>query len=228
MTTPLTHPTATPTSPPAPAVARHGHRGAGRATARLHEFLYLVSALPLAVVWLTVLIGGGALVAGLAITPLLFGMLLVHGTTVRFLAWVEGFLARRLLRAPAYPRRKATRGGNYWQAGWATLRDPRFWRGQAFGWLRATLGLITGVVTLAVLGNGLSYVVAPVWYRFIPGDDGERNGIDLGFWHVDTLGESLLLVPVGLALTALGIVLVHLFGSMWRRIAVGVLGGNND
>jgi hypothetical protein len=193
----------------------------------LHRFLYLMSALPLAAVWIAVLVGGAALSVGLAITPLVFGVLFGFGACVRFLAWVEGFLARRLLRAPAFPRRVASHGGNYWQAGFATLRDRRFWRGVAFGWLRAVLGLVTGVVTLAVLTNGLGYAGAPLWYRFIPADDHQRNGIDLGFWHVDTLGESLLLVPVGVVLFAAGIGLIHLFGSMWRRIAVGVLGGNN-
>jgi hypothetical protein len=206
----------------------HHSRGLQAATRTLHRFLYLLSALPLAGVWIALLVGGWALSAGLAITPLLFGVLIGFGVCVRFMAWVEGYLARRLLRAAAYPRRAPTHRGNYWQAGIATLRDRRFWRGQAFGWLRAVLGLITGVITLAFITNGLGYATAPIWYRFIPGDAGEPNGIDTGIWHVDTLGESILLMPAGVALLAIGIALIHLFGSMWRRIAVGVLGGNND
>jgi putative sensor protein len=206
----------------------HRSRGLPAATATLHRLLYLLSALPLAGVWIALLVGGWALSAGLVITPLVFGVLIGFGVCVRFMAWVEGYLARRLLRAPAYPRRAPSRRGNYWQAGIATLRDGRFWRGQAFGWLRAVLGLITGVITLAFVANGLGYATAPIWYRFIPGSDGEANGIDTGIWHVDTLGESILLMPAGIALLAIGIALIHLFGSMWRRIAVGVLGGNND
>lgn len=198
------------------------------ATTTLHRFLYLLSALPLAGVWIALLVGGWALSLGLAITPLVFGVLIGFGVCVRFMAWVEGYLARRLLQAPAYPRRAPSRRGNYWHAGMATLRDGRFWRGQAFGWLRALLGLVTGVLTLAFIANGVGYATAPIWYRFIPGDDGARNGIDTGIWHVDTLGESFLLMPAGVALLAAGIALTHLFGSMWRRIAVGVLGGNND
>jgi hypothetical protein len=206
----------------------HRPRSLATAATTLHRFLYLVSALPLAGVWIVVLVGGWALSLGLAITPLVFGVLIGFGVCVRFMAWVEGFLARRLLRAPAYPRRKAAQRGGYWRAAAATLRDGRFWRGQAFGWLRVVLGLLTGVLTLAVITNGLGYATAPLWYRFIPGDDGARNGIDLGVWQVDTLGESFLLMPAGVALLAAGIGLINLFGSMWRRIAVGVLGGNND
>jgi hypothetical protein len=203
-------------------------RGLVAATTTMHRFLYLVSAVPLAGVWLAVLVGGWALAAGLAITPLVFGVLIGFGVCVRFMGWVEGFLARRLLRAPAYPRRKAARRGGYWSAGLATLRDGSFWRAQAFGWLRVVLGLATGIVTLAVTVNGLAYATAPIWYRFIPADGQDRNGFDLGFWHVDTLGEAFLLVPAGLILFVAGIGLIHLFGSMWRRIAAGVLGGNND
>jgi hypothetical protein len=206
----------------------HRSRGLPAATATLHRLLYLLSALPLAGVWIALLVGGWALSAGLVITPLVFGVLIGFGVCVRFMAWVEGYLVRRLLRAATYPRRAPTHRGNYWQAGIATLRDGRFWRGQAFGGLRAVLGLISGVITLAFITNGLGYATAPIWYRFIPGDAGERNGIDTGIWHVDTLGESILLMPAGVALLAIGIALIHLFGSMWRRIAVGVLGGNND
>lgn len=199
------------------------------AATTLHRFLYLMSALPLAAVWLAVLITGWALSLGLLVTPLVLGALIAFGISVRFVGWVEGYLARRLLRAPTYPRRKLdARRRSFWRAGIGTLQDARFWRGQAFGWLRAVLGLVTGIVTLAVTAAGLGYTTAPIWYRFVPGDDGTRNGIDVGFWKVDTLGEASLLVPVGIVLVAAAIGLIHLFGSMWRRIAVGVLGGNND
>jgi hypothetical protein len=202
-------------------------RTLGLATRTFHRFLYLASALPLAGVWIGVLAAGWALSLALVVTPLALGVQILFGMAVRFLAWVEGFLARRLLRAPAYPRRRIERQGNYWRAGIGTLRDGRFWRGQAFGWLRAVLGLLTGVVSVAMLGAGLGLLAAPAWYRFIPDDHG-RNGLDFGFWKADTFGESLALVPVGLVVFGIGIGLVHLFASMWRRLAVGILGGNND
>jgi hypothetical protein len=196
-------------------------------TVTFHRFLYLVSAIPLAGLWLALVIGGWALTAGLMITLLGVGVLFAFGVAVRFAGWTEGFLARRLLHAPTYPRRVAARPGSYWRAGFGTVHAAGFWRVQAFLLLRAVLGLITAAIPLAVLGAGLQGVAAPLIYRFIPMDGG-AHGLDLGFWQADTIGEALLLVAPGAALVAAGLVLVNVFGSMWRRLAVGVLGGNND
>jgi hypothetical protein len=91
--------------------------------------------------------------------------------------------------------------------------------------LRCVLGLVTATVVLAVLASGLEGVLAPLLHRWIPTDD--THGIDLGFWLVDTLPESLLLVPVGVVLLAVGIGLIHLFASMWRSLAVAMLGGQD-
>jgi hypothetical protein len=196
-------------------------------TATLHSFLYLVSALPLAGFWLAVLITGVTLALSLAITPLLPAVLIGFAATVRFCAWVEGYLARRLVGAHASPRRVARPRRGYWAAVPAVLGDGAFWRGQAFLLLRAVLGLITGVVTLSFLGAGLQGLAAPLIYRWIPADDG-RNGIDFKIWKADTLGKATLLVPLGIALLVATWGLVHLFAAMWRGIASGVLGDRRD
>ena len=189
------------------------------------RLLYLTSALPLGAVWLAVLIAGWVVVPVLAITPLLPAVLIGFAAVVRFSVWVEGFLARRLLGAPVAPRRLATERRGYWASVPGTLGDRRFWTGQAFLALRAVLGLVTATVVLAVLAAGLEGVLAPLIYRFIPTDD--THGIDFGVWLVDTLPESLLLVPVGFVLLAAGIGLAHVAASAWRSLAVGLLGGQD-
>ena len=196
-------------------------------TATLHGLLYLVSALPLAGLWLALLITGTTVALALAITPLLPAVLIGFGAAVRFCAWLEGYLARRLVGARSAPRRRARPRRGYWNAIRTELGDGAFWRGQAFLVLRAVLGLITGVVTLSFLGAGLQGLAAPLVYRWIPADEG-ANGIDFEIWKADTLGKATLLVPVGVALLVATWGLVHLFAAMWRGIASGVLGDGRD
>lgn len=196
-------------------------------TATLHGFLYLVSALPLAGFWLALVISGTAIALSLAITPLLPAILIGFAAAVRFCAWIEGYLAQRLLGARSTPRRRGRPRRGYWAAVRAELGDGAFWRGQAFLLLRSVLGLITGIVVLSFLAAGLEGLAAPLVYRWMPNDDGP-NGIDLGFWTADTLGNATLLVPVGIVLIVATWGLVHLFSAMWRGIATGVLGDGRD
>jgi hypothetical protein len=195
----------------------------GTLTAR--RSLYLLSALPLGALWFSLLVTAWVVVAVLAITPLLPAILIAFAAAVRFAAWVEGHLARRLLGVPVWPRRVATQRRGYWASVPGVLGDARFWRSQAFMLLRSVLGLITAVVVLSVIAAGAHGVLAPLLYRSIP-NDGVR-GIDMGIWVVDTLPESFLLVPVGVALLAVGVALVHLAASAWRSLAAALLGGQD-
>jgi len=185
--------------------------------------LYLVSALVLGGPWLALVVTGTALAVALAITPLLPAVLIGFAAAVRFCGWVEGYLARRLLVAPAAPRRVGPTRRGYWASVPAVLGHGRFWSTQAFLFLRFLLGTVTGTVTLSFLGAGLYGIAAPLVYRWIPADEG-ANGIDFEFWKADTLGEAALLVPVGLVLLVATWGLIRLFAAMWRALAVGMLG----
>jgi hypothetical protein len=204
-----------PPRPPSPA----SRPVAGTAT--VHRLLYLVSAVPLGALWLALVVTGWVLTVVLAITPLLPAVLIGFAAAVRFSVWVEGHLARRLLGAPTRPRRLTDVHRRYWASVPGVLGDGRFWRGLVFLLLRCVLGLVTAILVLAVLGAGLEGVLAPLLSRIIPVDD--THGIDLGFWLVDTLGESLLLVPVGLVVLAIAFALLHGCARMWRRLAVAML-----
>jgi len=192
------------------------------ATTAFHRLLYLASAIPLGALWLTLVISGWVVVVVLAITPLLPAALIAFDRAIRFGAWVEGYLARRLLGAAARPRRLAPEGLGYWRSVGGVLGDAPFWRGQAFGLLRFGLGLVSAVVVLSVVAGGLEGVLAPLLHRILPTEDG--HGLDFGIWLVDTLPESLLLVPVGVVLLAAGAGLAVAFGALWRALATSLLG----
>jgi hypothetical protein len=188
-----------------------------------HRLLYLLSAIPLGALWLVLLITGWVLVVVLAITPLLPAALVAFDTSLRFAAWVEGHLARRLLGAPVAPRRLAPPRPGYWRSIGAVLGDRRFWTSQAFLVLRFALGLVTAILVVSVLAAGLEGVLAPIIHRVIP--TGDSYGIDVGFWVVDTFAESVLLIPLGLVLLAWGFGLLLGCAALWRRLATSILGG---
>ena len=210
-----------------PPVPRHAARSVPIVTAVFHGLLYQLSGLLLAGFWLALLITGWVLALVLAITPLLPGVLIGFAAAVRFAAWIEGYLARRLLRAPVAPRRIGPPRRGYWASIGAVLGSARFWTGQVFLLLRTVLGIVTGTVALSFLGSGLFLVAAPIVYRYLPTDDGGK-GIDFEFWTADTLGEAMLLVPVGLLVVVLSVLLILLFSALWRALAVGLLGGEHD
>lgn len=210
-------------APPAPVPSV---RSVPIVTALFHGLLHQLSGLVLAGFWLALLITGWVLVVVFAITPLLPAMLIGFAAAVRFAVWIEGYLARRLLGAPVAPRRIGPARRGYWASIGSVLGSARFWTGQAYLLLRTVLGLVTGTVALSFLGSGLFLVAAPIVYRFIPADDGGK-GIDFEFWTADTLGEALLLVPVGLVVVALSALLIRLFAALWRALAVGLLGGEH-
>lgn len=199
--------------------------GAVPGSVTLHRLLYEMSVVPLAGLWLGLLVAAWCATLTLAVTPLLPAMLTGSAAAVRTAIGIEGYLARHLLDARVGPSRPGRPRRGYWAAVPGVLGDGRFWRAQAFLSLRVALGSVTVSAILTVLGAGLLGVAAPVVYRFMP-SDGPVNGIDLGFWMVDTLREALLLVPVGLVLLVAGLGMVHLSGRMWRGLAVGVLGGD--
>lgn len=210
-----------------PPVPRRAVRSAPILTALFHGLLHQLSGLLLAGVWLALLITGWVFAIVFAITPLLPGVLIVFAAAVRFAAWVEGYLARRLLGAPVAPRRIGPPRPGYWASIGAVLGNARFWTGQAYLLLRTVLGIVTGTVAVSFLGSGLFLVVAPIVYRYIPADDGGK-GIDFEFWTANTLNEALLLVPVGLVVVVLSALLIWLFAALWRALAVGLLGGEHD
>lgn len=194
------------------------------AAATFHGLLYLLSALVLAGLWLTLLITGITFSLVFAITPLLPAVLIAFAAAVRFCGWVEGYLARRLLGAPTAPRRTGPTRRGYWASVPAVLGNGRFWTTQAFLLLRSVLGIVTGTIALSFLASGLYGVAAPLIYRWIPAEEG-ANGIDFEFWKADTFGEAAALVPVGLVLLVATWGLIRLFAAMWRGLAVGMLGG---
>ena len=192
--------------------------------ATYRALLFLVSAVPLGALWSTGLLALWTLAVSVAITPLVIPALMAIAAFVRLAAGAEGAVARGLLAARAWPARGGSAAGGFWRRSLGPLKEAGFWKAQAYLLLRFLLGWPIAVVQLTLLGTALYWIAAPVYYRWIPANEGS-NGIDLEFWKADTLPKALLLVPAGLVLLVLAVHLARLFAALWRALANGLLGG---
>ncbi|MFG1885241.1 sensor histidine kinase [Micromonospora sp. NPDC049102] len=90
-------------------------------------------------------------------------------------------------------------------------RDPFVRR--ELGWLtlHSTIGLVLGLVGLALPVNAVQDVTFPLWYRLVSPEDGAPGFV---WWRVDGLSEALLvgLLGVGLLVAAFG------FGPALARV----------
>jgi signal transduction histidine kinase len=185
--------------------------------------LFFLTAVPLGALGATLIFAGTLVTGLLAITPLVVPALIAFGALVRLLARAEGSLAAGLLGARISPRPRPEARG-FWSRGSAVLTDGGFWKAQAYFLLRFLVGWPTALVQLVLFGCALSFIFAPIYYRWQPADEG-ANGVDLEIWKADTLPKAFLLVPLGLALLVLAVNLVRPLAALWRRLATRLLGG---
>jgi signal transduction histidine kinase len=186
--------------------------------------LFLVTGIPLGVLWLGVLIAGWTLTVALAITPLVIVVLLGFSAATVLAGQAERAIARDLLGAPGGPLRRAARATGYWRRGAVVLKASVFWKTQVYLLARALLGLPMALVELELIAQGLLLVTAPINYRWFP-QDGGQHGLDFGFWLIDTLPEALLVVPVGVLLVTAAANLAVPFAALWRGLSYALLGG---
>jgi signal transduction histidine kinase len=189
--------------------------------------LFVASAVPLGAAALAVLVAGWSVTLSLAVTPLVVPAAIAFAATVGLLARAETGVARFALGASMRPSASRPPVRGYWRRGWAAVSDPRFWRAQAYLALRIVVGWPLAFAWLGLVAAGVQGVAAPLTYRWIPQED-EWHGFDLGVRRIDTLRESFVLVPIGLAVLALALFVVGPLARSWRRPAETLLGGNME
>jgi Putative sensor len=160
------------------------------------DLLFVAAAIPVAAVVLTVVLAGWIAVAVLAITPLVVPVLVGYRGAIGLLARADAQLSRSLLEVAAEP--PTSSGGEwFWGRARAVLVDESFWRQQTYLVLRMGVGFALAVAQLSLIGLGAWWITYPAWYRWAD--------MNLGSWHFDTFGRSLLFVLPGLvALVAAG------------------------
>ncbi len=182
------------------------------------RLVFILLGLPLGIAWFVILITLWSLCLGLMLTPLIIPLPFVLAFTTRGLTAVEAGLARGLLDLDARPPSFQVTGRGY-LGRLRSLFGDEFWHAQAYLWLRWFLGFPVAVVFVGLLGTAGGMLFAPLWVPFVPG------GSDLGFWHVHTFVQSLVLVPLGAVLLPLVIAAAHPAGRPLIAVAAGLLPG---
>jgi signal transduction histidine kinase len=188
------------------------------------RLLYVLSALPLGHIWLIALIVGWSMCVAFAITPLVIVFLLVVAAMTRGIAALEVAIARPLLGVEIAGARFPRWEGRFWRFFRAML-GAAFWRAQAYLLIRAFIGVALAAVVLGLLVAGLALSFAPAWVPFVSG------GARLGFWRPHTFAQSLVLVPVGLAMlpatVLLAAAIAELFGPLASSLLRGEMGADS-
>ncbi len=182
------------------------------------ELLFLAGGIPLAGLWLGLLLAGWISAGVLAVTPLLVPVLIGF----RGLTWagarLEAALAGSLLGVEVQPPPLQAGTAGYWGRIRGILGEAAFWRQQVYLVLRMLLGFGMGIGAVVAPVASLGLIAMPVTYRF--------STTNFGSWHVDTLPRALLFVPAGLAGLVVSAWLVRAFAAVWARLAPPLLGGH--
>lgn len=153
------------------------------------DLLFVAAAIPVAAVVLAVVLTGWIAVAVLAITPLVVPVLVGYRGAIGLLTRADAGLSRSLLEVRA--ETPISSGGQwFWGRAKAVLVDESFWRQQTYLVLRMGVGFALAVAQLSLIALGAWWITYPAWYRWAD--------MNLGSWHFDTFGRSLLLVLPGL------------------------------
>jgi signal transduction histidine kinase len=182
----------------------------------VRTLLFLAAAIPLGAVGFAVLVAGWTLVAVLAITPLVGPALVGYRVAVGALARAEGALANGLLGTDADPPRSSPGPRGYWRSAANVLRDPTFWKQQAYFLIRCTLGSALAIAELTLVASAGAALTEPIWYRWAHSD--------FGSWRVDTLGKAFLFVPAGIIGLVIALSLIRPLAAVSRSLVTGLLG----
>jgi len=167
------------------------------------NLLYLAIALPLGIAYVTVLVAGLSIGAGLAVIVIGLVLLLATLFAVRAMAAVERTLARRLLRIAIHPPLEGGIHANWRQRVQLWLRDPVTWKSLVFLLGKLPMGIIAfAAITLLGL-TSVVLTLAPALVAITP--------IIFFGWEIDNPVAAIAAVPVGIVLW---LTCLHLFNGM--------------
>ena len=190
------------------------------APATYRGLVYLLSAIPLGLVWFVAMVTVWSLFAALVITPLSIALAIGLALMTRGFAAVEAEIARSLLGADAHAPSLPPAAGKFWGR-LRSMFGAGFWRAQGYLLIRSFVGFPLGIAVFSLLVTALGLIAAPVWVPLVHG------GAHLGFWRPRTFVQSLALTPVGLLLLPASLLIVSPIAGAFRAIASGLLGADD-
>lgn len=197
----------------------HGALDAITAPQTYRNLLYLALSFPLGLAYFVGLTVAISLGAGLSVVGIGLAILVGALFAVRYLAAFERALANALLpvtlAAPADVATPSNAGPV--ETVRAYLGAESTWRGLAFCYLKLGLGTVAFVLLVVATVVPIALVTAPLHYQ--------AAAIQLGPWHVDTLAEAILVVPVGVGAGVLGLLVCNAAAGVFATVAEALLDG---
>ena len=194
-------------------------RTALRAFIRRQTYLnlaYLLLAFPLGLAYFVLLVVG--LTVGFALVLTLVGIPVL--LAVHLAAWalmnLERWLVIRLLGVDIPPMSPVDPQGPMWRRLIGKATDPSTWTGMFFLLAKLPLGLAAFLLTVLLIGASIAFAAAPVLHLAF--------AIPVGPWRVDSLGESLLLAPLGVLIGVLSVNALNYTAALYGRFARLMLG----
>jgi signal transduction histidine kinase len=188
-----------------------------RAPRTYTRIAYLLLALPLGVAEFSILVSGLSFGFGTAITLIGLPVLLVMLFVWRWMAQGERRVIGALVGTEiADPYRRPPPGASRWRALRERLADPATWKDLVFLVLQLPAGIVAFTLATIVLAGGAALLAAPIYHE---------SGFGLG---IDTVPETLALVPVGALLLFAGIPALGALGRLYGWFALQLLGSNED
>jgi signal transduction histidine kinase len=178
--------------------------------------LFVLLAVPVSGLWVTLVLAGWTVAAILAITPLVVPALIALGGATRFFGTTERLLARELLGLELGSSPPTPGATGFWGRGFAVLRDGVRWKEQAYFLVRLLLGGLVAVALLSWLYVALFLIALPITYRWL-------DSTDVIWAHVDTPARAIACMPAGVVLLVAGIHLIRPVRAASRRLARGLL-----
>jgi hypothetical protein len=180
---------------------------------------YLLLGLPLGIFDFVLIVTGLSLGLGLLITLLGIPVLIATILVGHALATFERRLAWSLLDAPMprLPLHRDEGSGFFWARLRTLIASRRTWLELLFLLLRLPMGIIDFTIAVTIVALMVQWIVAPI--LVVAGVDDQ-----IGSWTIDTFGESLIWLPIGLLFVLVGPRLLVGWGGVSARFASALLG----
>lgn len=135
----------------------------------------------------------------------------------------DGLLGTRLAPAPT-PWRNAQ---GTWSRTKAHMGCAATWKDLAFLFVKFPLGIVSFVIFTVAVSVPAAFVSAPLTVNWadwagtpiVP----EERGFYFQVWHVDTVAEALVFVPIGIVLFFVGLHVINGMAALWRAAARALL-----
>jgi hypothetical protein len=168
--------------------------GSGQAYLNL---LYLLAAFPLGILYFIFLVTGLSLGISLSIIWVGIPILLLVGAGWWALASFERYLAIHVLKEDV-PEigRPSNQGDNLWARFTEYCANPVTWKSLLYLFVKFPLGLVTFVILVTVISLTMAFLSMPFTYEALQFSFGSW----LPVWQIDSLGDALLGLLIGLLL----------------------------